>query len=307
MSSTALTINPTSHVSITETKLTPNQMVAQRNAVIDAMQKVMKADVDYGIIPGTPKPTLYKPGSEKILSMFHLAVEPRVEDLSTPDCIRYRVFVTVTHAPSGLVLGTGIGEASSAESKYQWREVVCREEWEATPEDRKRLKWKRGGKNGVYSVQQVRAEMDDVANTVLKMAKKRAQIDATLTCTAASDMFSQDIEELRDAGLDPAMGESEPSGEPLPQNLQRKETAPTTQTQSAPQHTTAQQSTQRTADGGGQVISEQQAKRFWAVSMQTHSDYKQIMGYLKDVHGISNKNQILASRYEDAMQWAEGK
>jgi hypothetical protein len=312
MSSAAMTTMPApGHVSIAETRLSPNQLVAQRNAVIEAMQKTMKVDVDYGIIPGTPKPTLYKPGSEKILSMFHLAVEPRVEDLSTPDCIRYRVFVTVTHAPSGVVLGTGIGEASSAEAKYQWRAVVCDEEWNETPEDRKRTKWKKGN-GGAYSVRQVRADMEDVANTVLKMAKKRAQIDATLTCTAASDMFSQDIEDLSEAGLDTGEGEGLTQSQSLPQTLQRKDAAPVNSP--APQtaqtnHTAPQQSAppKQPSAQGGPTISEDQGKRFWAKAMATHSDYKLIMAYLRDTHGVTNKSQILALRYDEAIAWAERK
>jgi hypothetical protein len=43
---------------------------------------------------------------------------------------------------------------------------------------------------------EVRVDPADVANTVLKMAKKRAQIDMTLTATAASDIFTQDLEDL---------------------------------------------------------------------------------------------------------------
>jgi hypothetical protein len=35
-----------------------------------------------------------------------------------------------------------------------------------------------------------------VANTVLKMAKKRALVDGVLTATAASDAFDQDLEDL---------------------------------------------------------------------------------------------------------------
>jgi hypothetical protein len=45
---------------------------------------------------------------------------------------------------------------------------------------------------------QIRTEPADVANTVLKMAKKRAQIDLTLTATAASDIFTQDVEDIPD-------------------------------------------------------------------------------------------------------------
>jgi hypothetical protein len=43
---------------------------------------------------------------------------------------------------------------------------------------------------------QVRTNPADVANTILKMAKKRAQVDAVITATAASDIFTQDIEDL---------------------------------------------------------------------------------------------------------------
>jgi len=46
--------------------------------------------------------------------------------------------------------------------------------------------------------------MEDMANTVLKMAKKRAQIDGVLTVTAAFDVFSQGVEELKEAGIDPS-------------------------------------------------------------------------------------------------------
>ena len=189
-------------LSITATRRSTEQMLAQRSAIVEAMTTVMRKEIDFGTIPGTPKPTLYKPGSEKILAMFNLAATPTAEDLSTPDCIRYRVHVTITHAPSGIILGTGIGEASSAESKYQWRSVVCDEEWNETPKDRRRTKWKEGH-SGPYAMRQVRAEMEDVANTVLKMAKKRAQVDAVLTVTAASDLFAQDIEDLIDAGHRP--------------------------------------------------------------------------------------------------------
>jgi hypothetical protein len=45
-------------------------------------------------------------------------------------------------------------------------------------------------------VKQVRAERDDIENTILKMACKRAHVAMTLNVTAASDIFTQDIEDL---------------------------------------------------------------------------------------------------------------
>ena len=59
-----------------------------------------------------------------------------------------------------------------------------------TPEDRKRIKY------GKYTAKQVRTEPADLANTVLKMACKRAQLAMTLNVTAASDIFSQDLDDL---------------------------------------------------------------------------------------------------------------
>ena len=100
-------------------------------------------------------------------------------------------------SPSGVFVGAGIGECSSNEEKYKWRKVVCDQEFEETPLDRRREKWCKGwGNKGPYKQKQVRTEPADLANTILKMAKKRGLIDAVLTATAASDCFTQDLEDL---------------------------------------------------------------------------------------------------------------
>jgi hypothetical protein len=152
--------------------------------------------VHYGTIPGTPKPTLYKAGSEKILATFRIAVEPEVTDLSDHDERRYRVICRGV-LPSGEIVGAGIGEASTNEEKYKWRGAVCQEEFDATPENMRRVKWSKGYQgSAAKQTNQVRTNPSDLANTVLKMAKKRAQIDLTLTATGASDVFDQDIEDL---------------------------------------------------------------------------------------------------------------
>jgi len=172
------------------------EVKAQVQVIQEILKGVMIKDVHYGIIPGTPKPTLYKPGSEKILATFHIAADPRViEDLSTEDEIRYRVKVYGVSYDGIDIFGVGIGECSSSEEKYKWRRPVCDEEFNEAPEDRKRAVWKRG-KEKNYQQKQVRTNPADVANTILKMAKKRAQIDMTLTSTAASDVFEQDLEDM---------------------------------------------------------------------------------------------------------------
>lgn len=165
------------------------------NLIQSVMQAVMKKDTHYGVIPGCKQPSLYKAGSEVLLATFRIAVSVQVEDLSDADCVRYRVRTIGTHQATGVVVGEGIGECSSNEAKYKWRACYVKKEFENTPESRRRIKYK--SYQGKESEQmEVRTDPADVANTILKMAKKRAQIDLTLTATAASDIFTQDIEDL---------------------------------------------------------------------------------------------------------------
>jgi hypothetical protein len=290
-------------------------IVAQRAQISNLMSQAMVKDIDYGTIPGTPKPTLYKPGSEKLLSMFHLAAQPVVEDLSTPDVMRFRVFVRITESGSGRYLGEGVGEASSAEQKYKWRGIVCEEEWQMTPEDRRRVLWKKGRQgSAAYPVKQVRTDMEDLANTVLKMAKKRAQIDAVLTVTAASDVFMQDAQELQDAGVDigdESTGQQEPQ---RPTTLQPKQQpasqqqAATTSQPAQQQRPAQQQPTQQaaTVSNGGPTISEPQARRFYFFARRSGFTNDQIDEYLHGTLGVARKEDITKAQYEDACTWAQG-
>jgi gas vesicle protein len=200
--------------------LTSNEIVAQKRLIQEVMNAVMKKDEHYGVIPGCEKPSLLKPGSETLLSTFKIAVEPTVEDLSNADEVRFRVFTKGIQWESGVTVGIGIGECSSNEDKYKWRKAICDKEWEETLENRRREKWCKGYKDRKtgqwvepYKVKQVRTETADVANTVLKMAKKRSQIDLTLTATAASDIFTQDIEDLPEEIRD-SVSENEQSTKP---------------------------------------------------------------------------------------------
>lgn len=175
--------------------LSEKALVARRNLVVNVMAAMMKDKVHYGKIPGTPKPTLYKPGAELLFSMFRVSTEPdRIEDLSTHDEVRYRVTVRAV-SQSGAFLGAASGECSSSEEKYRWRRPVCNEEFDETPEDRRREVWKRGD-NGTFKQKQVRTNPPDVAHTILAMATKRASIALCRNVTACSDIFTSGLEDL---------------------------------------------------------------------------------------------------------------
>lgn len=180
---------------VQQQQLTAGDIRSNVNLVQEVMKSVMKRDTHYGTIPGCKQPSLYKAGSEVLLTTFRIAISLRVDDLSTDGEIRYRVFATGTHQLSGIIVGEGVGECSTGEEKYKWRKAVCVEEFDGTPENQRRIKYSKYN-NKVDKVQQVKTQPADFANTVLKMAKKRAQIDLTLTATAASDIFTQDIEDI---------------------------------------------------------------------------------------------------------------
>jgi hypothetical protein len=168
--------------------------------VQEVMRAVMKPEVHYGKIPGAgDKPTLLKAGAEVLCMVFRIADSYQVEDLSTADCIRYRVTCVGTHQTTGIVMGAGLGEASSNEEKYKWRKAVCAEEWQETPANMRRVKHARGKGGTTYKVEQIRTEPADIANTVLKMANKRAKMAMVLNVTAASDCFAQDLEDMDEA------------------------------------------------------------------------------------------------------------
>ncbi len=201
---------------ITTQPLSVDDVVAQVQAVQQVMSRVMKKDEHYGTIPGTDKPTLLKPGAEKLSLMFRLAPSYDIDRRENGEHREYETVCTLTHIESGRTIGQGVGICSTKESKYRYvnSERVCpqcnqptiikgKEEygggwlcWKkrggcgATfPEDAKEIAGQKVGKKE-------RDDLADVYNTVLKMSKKRAHVDAVLTATAASDIFAQDLEDL---------------------------------------------------------------------------------------------------------------
>ncbi len=268
--------------------LTAAEVRANVNRIQEVMKAVMKEDTHFGIIPGCKKPSLYKPGSEILLSTFHIAIEPVVVDLSTADEVRYRVEARATNYSTGTYLGSGIGECSSSEEKYKWRKVVCDEEFAETPEDRKREKWGVDYKSHKsYKTKQVRTNIADVANTILKMAKKRSQIDVTLTVTAASDIFTQDIEDIPEEVRD--IASEKPQAEPIRPPQRKSESA--SQPASAPAM-------------NGDTISEPQQKRLFAIAINAGFSTEQIKDELVR-RGIEHTANIKKVDYNEIVQWFE--
>ena len=141
------------------------------NRFIDS---VLIAGIDYGVIPHCNKPTLLKPGAEKIMNYLGLIcrVETlnRVEDYNVGffsyECKVYLIDY------NGVVKGEGIGITNTREGKY--------------------------AKQNGFSVQ----------NVVYKMSKKRALVDAVLNVGNLSARFTQDVEDMNIEPEDTTVGKS---------------------------------------------------------------------------------------------------
>lgn len=207
------------------------EVIQHTQLIQTVLKEVMKEGVHYGTIPGTDKPTLLQAGADVLAMTFRIAHELESEDLSTPDVVRYRVKCRGRHQVAGVVLGEGVGECSGAEEKYRWRRAVCDEEFDEAPATHRRIKFaKAKNSNTVYRNKQVRTDPADAANTVLKMAVKRAKIAMILNVTGASAVFGQDLEDLSDELRAAFNGQGAPSnaggqssgdegGEPTPAQL----------------------------------------------------------------------------------------
>jgi len=204
---------------VTRAEISVEDVVAQRDKVKAVMEAVMVDGAHYGRIPGISKPSLWKPGAEVLTTTFRLAPSYESERIFDEDGhLTVVAKCVLTHAPSGIVLGEGEGLCSSREEKYAYRkqgrtcpscgaEAVIKGKAEygggwlcwkkADPVAGCGEKYADG--NSLIEDQVVgkvpNEQLADTWNTVLKMADKRALVAAVLNCTAASDIFTQDVED----------------------------------------------------------------------------------------------------------------
>ena len=134
---------------------------------INQFQQVVKSQlrpkIDFGIIPGTDKPTLLTPGAEKILMLLGVtSTYELLEHVQDYDKGFFAYTVKCVVSKDGLIITEGLGHCNSRERKFMSQKV----------------------------------DPYTIANTCLKIAKKRAQVDAALTIASLSDVFTQDAEDM---------------------------------------------------------------------------------------------------------------
>lgn len=147
--------------------LSLNRVSGTMKAIAD-FQKVVKEtlqeDLDYGAsFKGSKKPSLLKPGAEKILMLLGLSSEydimEKIQDYQE-GFFAYTIKCTLLKGNTPIT--EGLGHCNSKERKYE------------------------GDNQDKYML----------GNTCLKMAKKRAQVDAALTVGSLSNIFTQDLEDM---------------------------------------------------------------------------------------------------------------
>lgn len=219
---------PQSNAIITRDVL--NVQSEQRKLLAEYVKKQMVQGTDYGKIPGTDKDTLLKPGAEKLVDLFRCT--PKYKLVSkTEDFDRglfvYMFRVQLYQRDANAVLAEGYGSANSREERYRWRKArrkcpQCSAEAIIAGKAEYGGGWlcfkKKGGCGAKFDANdksitgqvEGRVENEDVAtlaNTILKMAKKRALVDGAIALARVSDMFTQDAEDM-------APSEDEPPSEP---------------------------------------------------------------------------------------------
>lgn len=189
----------------------------------DLIDSIMKPNVDYGIIPGTSKNTLLKAGAEKATSFFGLSARFRdavvVEDFTGKDHEGEPFFFyrrTCELWRGDYIVASVDGSCNSFEKKYRYRnsDRLCpscgkpaiikgKQEYGGgwlCYKNKGGCGAKFGDKDqsiiGQDNGQIKNPDVADLANTILKMADKRALVAATLIATGLSEYFTQDIEDF---------------------------------------------------------------------------------------------------------------
>ncbi len=127
----------------------------------ELVKKQMEPNVDYGVIIAGNKPVLLKPGMEKVLLSYGLFADTKIltEKIELNEkFVFYKVKAKLV-AANGKVISTGYGSCNNREKA------------------------------------KIGMNFYDSINSVMKIAIKRAKMDATLGIGAFSGVFTQDLED----------------------------------------------------------------------------------------------------------------
>lgn len=199
------------------------EAVERYNELVGFTRTIMKEGLDFGTIPGTGKPTLYKAGAEKLGTFFGLV--PYFEEvLAVEDWtgkehggepfFYYKIKCVLKK--NDYVVAECIGSCNSWEERYRWRksERICpmcgkpaiikgKAEFGGgflcwTKKDGCGNKFKDDDKRITdQPVGQIpNPQVFDQVNTFVKQSEKRSYVGAILLAVNASEFYTQDMEDI---------------------------------------------------------------------------------------------------------------
>lgn len=197
--------------------------VERYNTITEFVSRVLRRDVDYGMIPGTDKLTLLKPGAEKLTTFFGLSTRfeiiERIEDWTGAEHDGEPFFYYLYRCQlfrGDLLVAESDASCNSRETKYRYRESqrlcpVCSQAAIIKGREEYGGGWvcfkKKGGcgakfSNGDAAIESqatgriFNPDIADQVNTIQKMSQKRSLVAATLLAVNASEFFTQDVEDM---------------------------------------------------------------------------------------------------------------
>lgn len=184
---TQVQVQPPTNLSVQYSEGAVANMKAQREGLNKFISSQMRRESDFGVIPGTTKATLFKPGAEKLANLFQLGSRIVKQEKDIDHKNNFAMFSTtveVFHIPSGKTIAQCEGVCNSFEKKYKSRTI-----YEYNPTTKRREK-----------AGEEQTPIGDVLNTLNKMSLKRAYVGAVIMATGASDFFTQDLDDSDEGG-----------------------------------------------------------------------------------------------------------
>lgn len=140
------------------------------------VETVLEKGIDWGLHPGTISYALKDPGANTLINAFNCYPKPKILFREVTDTkISYVLEVSLISREDNQIKATGSGACTTMETKYGYR-------WVPDPEtygyDRQALKKRRGKEGEVYRIPN--PEWSELENTILKMARKRGEVDAAM-------------------------------------------------------------------------------------------------------------------------------
>jgi len=140
------------------------------------VMNVLEKGLDWGLHPGTSSFALKDPGASTLINAFNCYPQPKILYREVTEVkIAYVLNVYLISREDKQVKATGTGACTTLETKYGYR-------WVPDPEnygyDRKDLKKRTRGEQTFYRIPN--PDWSELENTILKMARKRAEVDAAL-------------------------------------------------------------------------------------------------------------------------------